>query len=169
MKTVVLKCIEGRVSLGHPLMTIPGLSKSGQCITILVHNVPENITDISVLQKYESAIIIPQGVFEFNYTEIDVAPGSIVWLDESRRPHGILKNGIAKVQISWDNGDIVTHHLSGSITLAENMQSTIDLMHGEGKGLNLLDPYVLSWYKNRQYFTAQCGPETFRYDRNSNK
>lgn len=167
MKTVVLKCVEGRVSLGHPLMTIPGPSKSGHSITILVHNVPDTIASIDVLRKYESAIIIPQGVFEFNYSEIDVEPGKIVWLDESRRPHGILKNGIAKVQISWDNGDIVSHHLSGKLTLKENMQSIIDLMHGKGKGLNLLDPYILSWYKNRQSFTAQCGPETFRYDRHA--
>lgn len=169
MKTVVLKCIEGRISLGHQLMTIAGPSKSGVCITIIIHNVPETVEPIDVLRKYESAIIVPQGVFEFDYSEIDVEPGKLIWLDESKRPHGILKNGIAKVQISWDNGDISTVYLPGEFNVKENMQEIIDLMHGKGKGLNLMDPYVLSWYKNRQSFIAQCGPDTYCYDRNADK
>lgn len=168
MKTVVLKSIEGRVSLGNPLMTKSGLSRRSDCITILVHNVPDEVSPMQVLKHYTD-VIIPQAIFEFDYEKINVPAGRIVWLDETQRPHGILNNGIAKIFVRWDNGEESTYHCSGKISLKENMQQTIDLMHGRGKGLNLLDPVTLSWFKNRQSLTAQCGPETFSYDRHSNQ
>lgn len=168
MKTVVLKSIEGRISLGNPLMTKSGMSRGSDCITILVHNVPEEISPMQVIKQYTEAIIMAQGIFEFDFEKINVPAGRIVWLDEAQRPHGILNNGIPKVLVKWDNGDESTYHLSGKLTLAENMQQTIDLMHGKGKGLNMLDPVSLAWFKNKQSFIAHCGPETFRYDRHSN-
>lgn len=168
MKTIVLKSIEGRISLGNPLMTKAGISRGSDCITILVHNVPEELTPIQVLNQY-TQVIIPQGIFEFDFERINVPAGSIVWLDESQRPHGILHNGIAKILVKWDNGDESTYHRSGKLTLKENIQDVIDMMHGNGKGLNLMAPESLMWFKNRQSFTAQCGPETFRYDRHANQ
>jgi hypothetical protein len=168
MKTVVLKSVEGRISLGNPLMTKAGMSRGSDCITILIHNVPDEITPMQVVKLYTETIVIAQGVFEFNYEKINVPSGHIVWIDEAQRPHGILSNGIAKVLVFWDNGEESTWYLSGKLSLKENMQQTIDLMHGSGKGLNLLDPVSLSWFKNRQWFIAKCGSETFRYDRHSN-
>lgn len=169
MKTIVLKLIEGRVSLGNPLMTKSGMSRGSDCIIVLVHNVPDDVTPMQVVKCYTEVIIIPQGVFELDFERINVPAGRIVWLDEAQRPHGILHNGIAKILVKWDNGDESTYHRSGKLTLKENMQDTIDMMHGNGKGLNLLAPESLMWFKNRQSFKAQCGSETFRYDRHANK
>lgn len=166
MKTVVLKSVEGRISLGNPMMTKAGVSNSG-AITILVHNVPIEIEDIKVARMYESAIIVPQSVFEFDYSLIDVPAGTMIWLNENERPHGVMKNGIKKTRLTWDNGDENTLYL-GSAPISESMNDTVELMHGRGKGLKDLDPTVLSWYKNRQSFTAQCGNEIFKYDRNAN-
>lgn len=86
MKTVVLKSVNGHITLGNPLMTKSGVSASPDCITILVHNVPDEITAQQVIKMYESAIIVPQSVFEFDFEKINVAPGAIIWLDESAKP-----------------------------------------------------------------------------------
>lgn len=169
MKTVVLKSVNGRITLGNPLMTKSGVSASPDCITILVHNVPDEITPQQVVKMYESAIIVPQSIFEFDFEKINVAPGTIVWLDDATRPHGILKNGIPKILVKWDNGEESTYHGSSKLSLEENMQQTIGIMHGEGKGLGFLAPESLAWFKNKQSFIAYCGSETFSYDRNANK
>lgn len=87
MKTVVLKTTPNQITLGNPLMTKSGYNKATDVITLLVNNVPDEVNPLDVIKIYQQVIIVPQSVFEFDFEKINVKPGTMVWLDEAKRPN----------------------------------------------------------------------------------